>query len=333
MTRMLIGMAAGLALAAIIYVVALQDQAGARQGVPANEVLDIPEAFAGEIIVRQGPAELTNGELESVINTIPEDDRAPFLRSPERLDKMLGDLLVVRLMAADGLQDGLLDSQLVAGGLRQAIASYLGEEQGKRIRNQAEADVEDYAALAREKYQARPEDHRLPEKASFTQLYLADQEGRDEDALIAEIHENLLEGDDFEALIRDYSDETDTGQDVVRYEGVRLTELDDAFAAQLRELDSEGDVSMPFETQFGWHIVRLDSYQAPRQQSFEEVVEKLERQARNEVRNRALRRYLNQLIADHAPEVDSRALERVLERYGVEAPADVSVDQGSSVNE
>ena len=326
---MLIGMAAGFALAAIIYVVAPQDQAGARHDVLAKGVLDISGASTGEIIVRQGPVALTAGELESVINTIPEDDRAPFLRSSDRLDKMLGDLLLVRLMALDGLQNALLDSPLVAGGLRQAVASYLGPEQGKRIRDQAEAEVTDYAALARENYQARPENHRLPERASFTQIYLADQEGRDEGALVAEIHEQLLDGADFEVLIREHSDEASAGQNAGHFQDVRLSELDAGFAAQLRELDPEGDISMPFETQFGWHIVRLDSYKAPKQQSFEEVADKLQRQARTEVRNRALRRYLSRLIAEHSPELDIQALESVLARYGVEAPGDVSVDQGS----
>lgn len=320
-------MAAGFGLAAIIYFVALQDPASDHKG-----VLAIPEDSTGEVIVRQGPVELTAGELQSVINSIPEEDRGRFLRSSERLDKMLGDLLVVRLMAADGLQSGILDSPLVAGGLREAALSYLGQEQGKRIREQAEARVEDYLALARENYQARPESHRLPERADFTQLYLADQEGRDEAALVAEIHEQLLGGADFEVLIREHSDETGAGPDTGRYEDVRLSELDAEFAAQLRALESEGDISMPFETQFGWHIVRLDSYQAPKQQSFEEVADKLERQARAEVRNRALRRYLNRLIAEHSPELDTGALDRVLALYGVEAPGEVSVNQGS-VNE
>jgi len=317
-------MAAGFGLAAIVYFIALQDSAGAN-----SELLTIPEAPTGELIVRQGPVELTAGELQSVINTISEEDRAPFLSSPERLDKMLGDLLVVRLMAADGLQSGILESPVVAGGLREAAVSYLGQEQGKRIREQAEADVVDFAALARENYQARPENHRLPERAGFTQLYLADQENRDEAAIVSDIHGQLLAGADFEALIREHSDETGAGRNTGRYEDVRLSELEAEFAAQLRELETEGEISSPFQTRFGWHIVRLDSYQAPRQQSFEEIADKLERQARTEVRNRALRRYLNRLISEHAPELDAEGLARVLARYGVEPPANVSVDQGS----
>lgn len=324
MLRVLIGMAAGFGLAVILYFVTLQNP-----GVDHDGILAIPEASTGEVIVRQGPIELTAGELQSVINTIPEEDRGPFLSSAERLDKMLGDLLIVRLMAADGLQNDILDSPLVAGGLREAAVSYLGQEQGKRIREQAEAQVEDYVALARENYLARPESHRLPERADFTQIYLADQEERDEAELAAEIHEQLLAGADFEALIRQHSDETGAGPNAGRYEDVRMSELDADFAAQLRALESEGDISMPFETRFGWHIVRLDSYQAPRQQSFEEVAEKLERQARAEVRNRALRRYLNRLVAEHSPELDAQALQRVLARYGVEPPANVSIDQGS----
>ncbi|MGM0659019.1 MAG: peptidylprolyl isomerase [Pseudomonadota bacterium] len=328
MTRILIGMVAGFVLAAIVFFMAQQDQRAAGPAVPANGILAIPESAAGEAIVRQGPAELASGELKSVINAIPEEDRAPFLRSSDRLDKMLGDLLMVRLMAIDGIESGLLDSAEVAGGLRQAALSYLGQEQSRKVRETAE--LEDYTALAKEEYLARPERYMLPETVDFTQLYLADREQRDEADLIQEIHVRLEAGEELEALIREYSDEANGQENPGRYQDARLSELDSAFADEIRSLAAdEADISRPFETRFGWHIVRLDAYQPEEQQSFEEVADELERQARAEVRNRALRRYMNALISEHDPEVNAEALERLLDQYGVEAPGTISVEQGS----
>ena len=105
--------------------------------------------------------------------------------------------------------------------------------------------------------------------------------------------EALDSGRDFEELAREFSEDTSSeqggdlgwlprGQTVAKFEKV-------AFSLELDE------VSDPFETQFGWHIVRLHERQDARTQSLEEVSEQIAMMLLRERRNESYRLFLQDL--------------------------------------
>ena len=105
--------------------------------------------------------------------------------------------------------------------------------------------------------------------------------------------EALDSGCDFEELAREFSEDTSSeqggdlgwlprGQTVAKFEKV-------AFSLELDE------VSDPFETQFGWHIVRLHERQDARTQSLEEVSEQIAMMLLRERRNESYRLFLQDL--------------------------------------
>lgn len=76
---------------------------------------------------------------------------------------------------------------------------------------------------------------------------------------IEEIYQKLKQGEDFESLAKQFSQDKSTapaGGKLARFSSGELssTEFEDnAFA-----LDTPGEYSKPFESQFGWHIVKLN---------------------------------------------------------------------------
>ena len=105
--------------------------------------------------------------------------------------------------------------------------------------------------------------------------------------------EALDSGRDFEELAREFSEDTSSeqggdlgwlprGQTVAKFEKV-------AFSLELDE------ISDPFETQFGWHIVRLHERQDARTQSLEEVSEQIAMMLIRERRNESYRLFLQDL--------------------------------------
>ena len=105
--------------------------------------------------------------------------------------------------------------------------------------------------------------------------------------------EALDSGRDFEELAREFSEDTSSeqggdlgwlprGQTVAQFEKV-------AFSLELDE------ISDPFETQFGWHIVRLHERQDARTQSLEEVSEQIAMMLLRERRNESYRLFLQDL--------------------------------------
>ena len=105
--------------------------------------------------------------------------------------------------------------------------------------------------------------------------------------------EALDSGRDFEELAREFSEDTSSeqggdlgwlprGQTVAKFEKV-------AFSLELDE------ISDPFETQFGWHIVRLHERQDARTQSLEEVSEQIAMMLLRERRTESYRLFLQDL--------------------------------------
>ena len=105
--------------------------------------------------------------------------------------------------------------------------------------------------------------------------------------------EALDSGRDFEDLAREFSEDTSSeqggdlgwlprGQTVAKFEKV-------AFSLELDE------ISDPFETEFGWHIVRLHERQDARTQSLEEVSEQIAMMLLRERRNESYRLFLQDL--------------------------------------
>lgn len=114
--------------------------------------------------------------------------------------------------------------------------------------------------------------------------------------LVNDIHQRLLEGDDFAALAKEYSDDTSSrnlGGDMGWFRP-------DAFGQRVRQtLESlqDGEISQPFQTAAGWHILkrngtreqdRTDEYvrnqarESLRQQKAQEEIELFLRQMRDE---------------------------------------------------
>lgn len=83
----------------------------------------------------------------------------------------------------------------------------------------------------------------------------AEEEARE---IISAIRDSVEAGADIEDMARRYSDDTGSAQQGGRFTDTELGDLVPEFGAVAARLD-EGDLSEPFRTPFGYHIMRLNS--------------------------------------------------------------------------
>lgn len=138
--------------------------------------------------------------------------------------------------------------------------------------------------VLRERYEATESRFMTPERRKASHILISDDDERSEEearALAQSLKERLDDGEDFAALAREYSDDPGSarqGGDLGWIEpDVMMPEFEDA----LYDLQPE-DVSEPVETEFGWHLIRLDEIEAPRGQSFEEARAQILEEVREE---------------------------------------------------
>ena len=125
---------------------------------------------------------------------------------------------------------------------------------------------------------------------------------------INDIYLKLQQGEDFEALAKQFSEDQSSaskGGMLAPFTGGQLSSVE--FENQAFALEHVGDISKPFETEYGWHIIKL--YGKKPVASFEdmkgELEEKVKRDSRSQLINESLLNNLKQQyqVSDATPDL------------------------------
>ncbi|MEN3324512.1 peptidylprolyl isomerase [Mariniflexile soesokkakense] len=104
---------------------------------------------------------------------------------------------------------------------------------------------------------------------------------------IQDIYKKLKQGEDFEALAKQFSDDTNSASNggmLAPFTGGQINAI--AFEDAAFGLNEVGDMSEPFKTQYGWHIVKL--YGKKPIASFDDMKPELEEKVKRDERSKLI---------------------------------------------
>lgn len=102
------------------------------------------------VVAAQGDAVITLTDIDAFAQTIPEKDRAAFFDNPQRLETLIGSMLVTRQLATEARTEGLDRDDLVRAQIAIASDDVLAKARMKKLRE--DIKVPDLSELAREEY-------------------------------------------------------------------------------------------------------------------------------------------------------------------------------------
>jgi len=220
------------------------------------------------VVARVGTVEITLTDIVAEIYSLPEAERQrrPFDELyKEILDHRIDGAIVYQAALASGVKDDVRVQKRLAEIERQVTAdAFLENIINARVTPKALSERYDAYVAAQEgrsEYRAR-------------HIYAKSQE--EIDALAA----RLAAGEDFEqvALSLDYPG-ADRGGDLGFFDETTMRpEVVDAARAL-----SPGEVSPPFQTNLGWHLIRLEAVRPARARPVAEMQEQLYREMSDEV--------------------------------------------------
>ncbi len=123
------------------------------------------------------------------------------------------------------------------------------------------------------------------------------KDGRDIDAKerINEIYAKLKQGENFESLAKQFSDDKNSAVKGGKLKSFSKGELRSTdFENAAYKLDKVGEISKPVKSDFGWHIIRLD--QKMPEQTWEEQMETLEKKVGDGDRSKVVANAVNSTI-------------------------------------
>lgn len=144
----------------------------------------------------------------------------------------------------------------------------------------------------REYYRRNQEMFSTPELIAASHIVKhAKEDDAEDQAQLAEVRASILAGEDFVAAAKRFSDCPENSGDLGSFpRGVMVDEFDEvAFAAPV------GEVTAPFRTQFGWHIVLVRERKPEGVRTFDEVSAQIHARLLNEKQEREVGEKLNAL--------------------------------------
>lgn len=222
---------------------------------------------------------ITASEIDQRLQTLPPQVRGQFATG-ERRHQLVEQVILGYLMAQEATKEGLDRSPEFKEGMAQARESLLARMYMKK-------HVDEEGQPTDEELKKEYEKH-LPEMAPPAQIHARHILVKTkEEAAVA--RKRVVEGGEaFETVAKEVSTgpSAPKGGDLGFFGTGRMVPAFEKAAFALKE----GDVSEPVETQFGWHVIKVEEKRESKAPAFEEVKGRLAQQMVQE-------RYRSQLSA------------------------------------
>lgn len=236
------------------------------------------EEMKEEVLMANGSVELTNLDFEADMLRIPQEDRSEFRASPDRVNKVVNNLYLNRVLAQEARKAGLDKNLLLQKRIQLYTDSLLAAAWVDQL--VAQAKIPDFEGRAKELYKAEPEKYTTAATVSASHILISTNKRTDEDALkrAQEVREKALQGgsaESFAKLAVEFSDDPSAQKNNGDLGIFKAEQMVKPFADAAFALKEEGEISQPVKTQFGYHIIRLQKRQAGKLQDFEAIKDAL----------------------------------------------------------
>jgi peptidyl-prolyl cis-trans isomerase C len=277
-------------------------------------------------VAKRGGVVLTVADIDAKVRSMPADLQAEYLDDPDRMSRLIDTMLLTKQLALAAEQRGMHQSPDFAADMELQRTELLSRKQMQAYI--AEVKVPDFERIARERYLANPESFQTKPRVDLSHILIS-VGGRDEEEAKELAEAALAEargGREFTELVMEYSDEPGKATSGGLIQNADSAKLDPQFAAALASLDQPGDLVGPVRSRFGYHVVRLERYDAPVQLSFDSVKLKLINEIREGYLAQQRSRYLVSL-SSQGFDLNGDAIRELPARYMHLRPANPQSDE------
>jgi parvulin-like peptidyl-prolyl isomerase len=264
-------------------------QPGRLQAMPAQPPASMAAKVPPETVVLTiGTEKITAGEIDHMIDMIPEQYRAQMRTSGRR--QFAENIIRLKIMSQEGKRLNLEDTPEYKNQLAFQAEQILAQQYYQNLVKTTKVDE----ATARKYYDEHKSDYLqvkarhilIRVKGSPSPLKKDAKELTDEEALAKakEIRKKLVDGADFATVAKAESDDAGSGAnggDLGTFGHGKMA----APFEQVAFTIPVGELSEPVKTQFGYHIIKVESRQ---EKTFIEVRPEIERRLDGEAVKKAM---------------------------------------------
>ncbi len=237
---------------------------------------------ASTILATIGSEKITMAEFKQELNSLPPQYRQ-MAKDPAIQKEFLDTLVTRNLIYQEGIRRKIQDSPAVKKQLEMfrkklVVAALLDQEVNRKIKEVSDEELKNY-------YDGHLKEFQQPKQVKARHILLKDEKQAED------VRQKLLKGGDFTALAKEFSTcpSKARGGDLGFFTRDQMVKEFSDVAFSLKP----NEISPVVKTQFGYHILVVDEIKEGRQQTFDEVKDKLKEKMRAERKNK----YFNDYIA------------------------------------
>jgi peptidyl-prolyl cis-trans isomerase C len=240
------------------------------QDIASGQVLDRNDPQT--VLAYQGEAILTQSSIDAAFSRIPERDRAMFIRDGAKVDKMVKNLLQTETVALDAEANEFAKNPVVRERMELAARLELAAAWMEEL--VLKAPGADFIAMAREEYLVNPGAYSSPATVDVAHILISTKARPSSEAkaialeLQARLEKNPAE---FDALVQQYSEDPSKTTNAGVFKEVKRGQMVKPFEDAAFGMATVGQITGPVETDYGFHLIRLDKKQDAVPLPFEEV--------------------------------------------------------------
>jgi parvulin-like peptidyl-prolyl isomerase len=282
-----------------------------------------PHYPADTVVASRGGVSVTMLDVDAALLGVPARMRANVMNNPKRIDELVDRLLTTRQLAAEGKASRLDDNAIFRQAVKLQEERLLSEQDLVNLRETM--DIGDVEQLAKERYQVNPGAYAIAGATSARHILIQAKDRSDEDArkLAKEVHDKAVAGEDFVALVKQYSEDPSKGGNDGLVPGADTDAMDSAFADAVKKLAKPGDISPVVKSQFGYHIIQLVQRTESQARSFAQVKDKIVKEIDSSLRDVRVKEHIDQLKSmpiDAVPDVVASLRTRYLPKGATDEP-------------
>ena len=272
-----------------------------------------------EVLMQGAGAKIETSDVQAELQRLPATVRERVLAQPDLLRQLISNMYLRRAFVQEAERQGLPQTAAVQHKLQTARENALAEALAEHIATSATPDTTATDKLAETIYKAEPQRFTVPGQTRARHILIqggTTPEARAQaDKLLAE----LKAGADFEALAKAHSADPGSaakGGDLGFFPKGRMVK---PFEEALDALQNPGDLSGVVQSNFGYHIIRLEERQPAGTKPFDEVREQLRAEVTGKAQQDARMKEVERLRAQ--AKGDETAFEAFLAAQKQQLPA------------
>jgi parvulin-like peptidyl-prolyl isomerase len=282
-----------------------------------------PHYSPDTVVASRGGVSVTMLDVDAALLGVPPRMRANVMNSPKRIDELVDRLLTTRQLAAEGKASKLDDNEIFRQAVKLQEERLLSEQDLSNLRETM--DLGDVEELAKERYQVNPGAYAVAGATSARHILIQTKDRSDEEArkLAKEVHDKAIAGEDFVALVKQYSEDPSKSGNDGLVPGADTDAMDPSFAEAVKKLEKPGDISPVVKSQFGYHIIQLVQRTPSQERSFAQVKDKIVKEIDSSMRDVRVKEHIDQLKSmpiDATPEVVASLRTRYLPKGASDEP-------------